>query len=838
MKLFFKALTIVLFSIFSIHIAAHAQKPASTGSKPGNGKSGANGGGQPIGVISGALHDQNTKEHVEYGNVLLYRVKDSTMLTGTITDSKGRFSFTSIMPGRYYLKISFIGYEDKLVQNLAITQQIINIKLDDIYINPKSSTLAAVEIKAEKSLITNNLDKKVITVDKNMALSGGSAADIMENVPSVAVDAEGNVSLRGNQNITLLIDGKPASQAGISSSDILNQLPASAIESIEVITNPSVRYDPDGTSGIINIVLKKKALQGFNGQISGTAGTHDKYNGSLNLNYRHEKFNVFASADARYNHNISNSESVRTSNFDEIVNVLNQSSFGSRDHNSLNFNAGVDYFIDSRNNVTLSAQRRNMDFGQDGDMTSKNYFGTDSLLRFFNRVSESERSIRSNGITASYKHTFAEKGREFTQDVIYNDNQMNSDQLNTQRDYDVADQILMPIIATQKQNNLATNKNTFITIQGNYIHPFSSGARLEAGYKATMRDLAMTYDYKNYNFQTQDWEDQPLLKNYYDYKEQIYALYGIYSNSWKKFKYQAGLRFEQVLSNSKVEQTSLDFSNNYPSFYPSLHTQYDLGKGRELQLSYSRRVDRPSPREMNPYVDYSDSLNIRKGNPELRPEYTNSLELGFLKYWEKSSFNASLFYRNTTDEVEDIRILDVTTGVSTSMPQNINKSNSSGVELVSTVNPYQWLRLMGTLSAYRAVVSDVPEYNIPGVDKLAWSARLNSTFNYSKSGSFQLIANYMSPTNTVQVKNDGNFGVDASLRHDFFKNKLTLTARVTDIFNTRTFNSTNTGTNYITVNKRYMDSRVFYAGFQLRINNYSKKAEKERTNGEGQDMDF
>lgn len=836
MNLNFRKTTLFLFCCFFITLFTVAQKPTANAAKASGKGAGMNGGGQPIGVISGALHDEVTKEHVEYGNVLLYKVKDSTMITGTITDSKGRFTFTSLLPGRYYLKISFIGYEDKFIQEIAITQQIIDNKLGNIYINPKASLLGSVEITAEKSLITNNLDKKIITVDKNMALSGGSAADIMENVPSVSVDAEGNVSLRGNQNITLLIDGKPASQAGISSSDILNQLPASAIESIEVITNPSVRYDPDGTSGIINIVLKKKALQGLNGQISGTAGTNEKYNGSFNINYRHEKFNLFASVDARYNHNISNSESTRTSEFGEIVNVLKQNSLGSRDHNSLNFNTGIDYFIDTRNNVTLSFQRRNMAFVQDGNMTYKNYFGTDSLLRYFDRQSESTRSIHSNSVTASYKHTFAEKGREFTQDIIFNDNQMNSDQLNTQQDYDLVN--FTKIGDAQMQNNVSVNDNTFITVQGNYIHPFAGGARLEAGYKATMRALAMTYDYNNYNFLSGEWESQPLLKNYYDYKEQIYAVYGIYSNSWKKFKYQAGLRFEQVLSNSKVEQTGLDFSNNYPSFYPSFHTEYDLAKGRQIQLSYSRRVNRPSPREMNPYVDYSDSLNIRKGNPELNPEYTNSLELGFLKYWEKSSFTATAFYRNTTDEVEDIRILDVTTGVSTSMPQNINKSSSSGLEFVSTVNPYQWLRLMGTMSAYRAIVSSIPEYNIPGVDKLAWSARLNSTVTYSKSGSFQLIANYMSPTNTVQVKNDGNFSMDASLRHDLFKNKLTLTARVTDIFDTRRFNSTITGNNYVTVSKRYFDSRVFYAGFQLRINNYSKKAEKDRLNGDGQDMDF
>jgi len=821
--------------IFIILLISYVLTAQTQNSQRGQGaKAGGNAAAQGYGVISGALHDEATKEHVEYGNILLFKAKDSTMITGTITDAKGKFLFSNVVADKYYIKASFIGYEDKFYPDITISQRNADIKMGDLFIKPKMSGLEEVEIIAEKSLITNNLDKKIITVDKTMSLSGGTATDIMENVPSVAIDAEGNVSMRGNSNITLLIDGKPASQAGISSSDILNQLPASAIESIEIITNPSVRYDPDGTSGIINIVLKKKALQGFNGQISGTVGTNEKYNGSLNLNYRTNKINLFVGADGRYNLTETSSESERTSSYSDFTTVLRQTQEGESFRKSMNFNGGIDYFIDTRNNITLSVQKRDMSYGQEGLMANKNYYGTDSLLDSYNRYTDSQRSIQSLGYTLSYKHTFAEKGREFTQDLMFYNNEMNNDQLIDQQNFDPVTNNEIGLL--QLQHNYATNKNYFFTAQGNYIHPFARGARIETGYKVSVRDLGMDYDYTTYNHSTEEWDEQILLKNHYDYKEQIYAVYGIYGATWKKLRYQAGLRYEQVYNKSKVEQTGLSYSNPYYNFFPSLHTQYDLGKNRELQLSYSRRVDRPSPRELNPYIDYSDSLNIRQGNPALQPEYTNSLELGILKYWDKTSLTSNVFFRNTTGLIEDITMLD-TTGISYTTPQNINNSKSFGIEFVASANPYKWLRINGNMSFYEYQVSDVPEYQIPATESFTWSGRLNATFMYSKDGSFQLIGNYMSPTSSLQSARESNYNIDASLRHDFFKSKLTVSLRITDIFNTRNFNSVTTGTNYKTTNNRYMESRVLYAGIQLKLNNYSKKSEKNG-NGEMQDEGY
>lgn len=287
---------------------------------------------------------------------------------------------------------------------------------------------------------------------------------------------------------------------------------------------------------------------------------------------------------------------------------------------------------------------------------------------------------------------------------------MNNDQLINHQDYDVQtyDASGLP----EKQLNNALNKNYFFTAQGNYIHPMVSGARIEAGYKYSLRDMGMNYDYSNYDNETNVYVPNINLKNHYDFKEQIAALYGIYSNTCKKLKYQGGIRYEQVYSDSKVEQTNKTYNNTYHIFYPSLHTQYDLGKVRELQFSYSRRVDRPSPRHMNPYVDYSDSLNISQGNPDLKPEYTNSLELGVLKYWDKYSLTSTAFFRNTSALVEDITRID-STGVTYSMPQNISNSKSYGFEFVASANPYKWLRLNGNLSFYQYWVSALPEQFIP-----------------------------------------------------------------------------------------------------------------------------
>jgi len=806
-----------------------------TNAQPSGGKAATIGGSGPkegFGIITGILHDAATNDHVEYGSVVLFRSSDSTMVTGALSDTKGKFLIEKIKPGKYYIRVQFIGYDNKIIPNVNVSNQSADIKLGDIIIQPSSSSLSGVVITSQKALITNNLDKKVITVDKNMAIGGGTGVDIMENVPSVSVDADGNVSLRGNPNITLLIDGKPSSQTGISTSDVLNQIPANAIESVEVITNPSVRYDPDGTTGIINIVLKKKALQGFNGIISGNAGTGDKYNGNLNLNYRRDKFNVFIGADGRLNHMKTSGESTRTTTYTDATEVLKQSSSGSMDRNMYSLSGGIDYFIDTRNNVTFSVVNRNMSFNSTGTTLNSNYNGSDSLLRYFDRQNTGTRSVNSFDYTLSYKHLFPQKGREYTNDIIYSSNHMDNGADINQQDYLAlgSEPIGNPFI----QKNTAINANKSLTVQGNYIYPMDKNGRIEAGYKAALRDMSMDYNYSN--FTDSGWVNQKNLKNQYDYFDQLYAVYGIYGNSIGKLKYQAGLRFEQVWTKSKVFQNDTNYNSSYSQFYPSLHIQYDLGKERELQLSYSRRVQRPSPRELNPYVDYSDSLNIETGNPALKPEFATSLELGVQKYWKTSSLTTSVFYNRTKDVVEDITRMQAN-GVTITMPMNINTSTKYGMELLGTISPQKWVKVNANVSFFQDIMSDLPEQNIEGSKLFSWNSRLNLSFFPWKNGSFQLIGNYNAPTRSIQEYHKEQYYADASFRQDFLKNKLSLSLRLTDIFNTRTFYETTSGNGFTTESQRYRESRVFYVGLQMQINNYNKKLSKDNSNGDNGEQD-
>lgn len=350
----------------------------------------------------------------------------------------------------------------------------------------------------------------------------------------------------------------------------------------------------------------------------------------------------------------------------------------------------------------------------------------------------------------------------------------------------------------------------------------------------------MNFDY--FNFQPSDgkWVSVPSQMNQYNFDEQIYAAYGIYANSWKKFRYQAGLRVEQVYTQSIIAQTDIladtTFSNQYTSLYPSFHTQYDIGNKKEIQLSYSRRVRRISPRDLNPFIDYSDSLNLRTGNPNLKPEFTNSFELGLLQYFKTNSITTTLFYRYTNDEVEDISTM-LSDGVTTlTRPVNVSKETNYGLEIVGTANPSKWLRANANLSFYRALMTEMPEFGLEGSDRFSWSARLNLAFTPWKNGSLQLIGNYESPRRSVQEYDKERYFADISIRQDLLNNKLAVSLRLTDIFNTRSWDEIVYGNGFTIDQRRTFESRVLYLGIQYQINNFKRKNNKG--NGSNEEMEF
>jgi len=725
-----------------------------------------------------------------------------------------------------------MGYSPKTIKNIAVESSQLN--LGRIELDPEAVNLDEVIVSAEKEMISYNLDKKVISVDKNISSTGGTALDVMQNIPSVSVDANGTVNLRGNSNLTILIDGKPSSLAGISGSDALTQIPASSISSVELVTNPSAKYDPDGTAGIINIVLKKQTQSGMNGIVSLNAGTGDKYNSSLNFNWKNPGINFFASYDGNLNNFQYSGISIRSSNINSGLSTLDQNSDGSNKFMMQNVNLGSDILFDEYNTITLNFRVRSGDFNSKSGMLNNNY-DADILTKKFDRLSDSKRNFDSYNYNLSYRKTFDIKSQELTADILYSDSKMAAKSDIEQNYYDniMTDDILSTILQRSNSNN--TNK--MWVIQSNYVHPYESLGRLETGFKSSIKHTTMHNDY--YDFVNSSWNNNLLSQNYFDYKEQIHGGYLIYTNKLADFNYQFGLRAEQVLINGNLINRNEKFDNNYFSLYPTIHFGYNLSKFDEIQLSYSRRVDRPSNRQLNPFTDFSDSLNIFSGNPKLKPQYINSYELGYSTLIGKTSLTSTLFYKETNDLISTISTLQ-SNGITTSTYKNIAQSNSYGLELIGSTTLSSWWKLNANLSFFNISIKDNSSFGIDQ-NSNSWTAKINSNMTLWEGIQLQLIGNYSSPSVlimsggfmgtsvTAQTKMKEQYFLDAALRKEFMQGKLALTLRVTDIFNTRNFNSTTSGLNFDTISNRKNDSRIAYLGISYRLGGLTQKQEKPKS---------
>lgn len=814
MKMEIKLLVIILFTVMGF-IKAQDYKTGSV--NPINGK------------ISGYLFDEQTGSPIEYGNIAVFSLKDSSLITGTVSNKTGFFEIDNLKSGKYYCKASFIGYESNIINNIMITPKSIDVDLGKITLSQKSITMGQVEVSGQKEMYTYNIEKKVINVDKMLTSVGGTAVDILQNIPSVNVDADGTVSLRGNTNLTILVDGKPNGMTAVSPEDALEQIPASAIESIELVTNPSAKYDPEGTGGIINIILKKNVTTGFNGMVSANAGTRDKYTGSLNLNYRINGFNFFGSLDRRSNYSTNVSSTQRISS-----QLLDQNSYGTGQRGGSSINSGFDYYINDYNTITLSFQRRSFGGNSISNLQSQQYPFDESYFDSFYRNSNSTREMNSNNYSFNYKKTFEEKQREFTADFSYSANKMDANSIIDQINTDM----------TKQTKTISHNENYQYEGAINYVHPFSKYSKLELGGEIDSRNPIMHFNYLNL-FDYGTIEDLN-KRNYFNYKLQTYAVYATYNDElFDGFAYQLALRAEQANTKSTSELTGYSYENNYFSLYPSVHLSYQPSQIQEIQFSYSRRVDRPSNRQLNPFVDYSDSLNISYGNPYLKPQYINSYEISYGLYLGKTSLTTSLFVKNTNDVISSYSTLG-DDGINRTTYENIAKSTSYGMEFIGMQPISSWWRLNANLSVYKYTFenngTDISVY-----DNYSWSAKLNNSFSLGYDIQMQLMLNYNSPSVAVssgwggnavnsQTKLDAVYFADLAVKKDFMDGNLSIMFRISDIFNTRKYNSTVDGFNFVTTNSRTNDSRNIFLGISYRLNMGKVKEREPKPFNEGDDF--
>ncbi len=784
------------------------------------------------GTVTGTLQDGESGAPVGFANVVLLSAQDSSLITGATTSENGRFNLQRVPTGTYILRASMVGFPTRFVPNIAVTPENPAVNVGAVSIRGTATRLGEVEVVSERQLVEFDLDKKVVNVEQDIAAQSGSVAEVLQNVPSVTVDTEGNVSMRGSSNVTILVDGKRTALAEVG----LDQIPASMIESIELITNPSSKYDPEGTSGIINIILKKDRAPGFNGVATVNVGTYENYNSSINLNYHYRKWDFSTGYDfrRRFSPGVSNSFRTNYPGTDSTT-FLDQSSSRHGVDLSHNVRFGAEYAINAKNAVSASVLYRTSEEEDFNEIAYRGLDGNRNLDSLATRSTVGTEKDHVIDLNLGYRRTFDRKGQELTADVTY--------YLHTEKETgDFTQRTLLQGGAPLQtlpllQNTDADNNRSRLLVQSDYVHPISENSSVEAGFRSSLQRMGNDSRFFNTIPESGTRQLNTTASNNFVYDEHIHAVYGNYSNKLKNLSFQVGLRAEQTYTTSDQRTQQLVFNNKYFSLFPSLFLTQELANDNTVQFSYSRRINRPNAWNLNPFIDYTDPVNIRAGNPLLLPEYINSAELGHLKYWGNSSFNSTVFYRRINDQIQRFRTFEQ--GVTYTSFINLSNSSSYGVEFVGTHNPYKWWRMNASVSGFRVELNDTQGDTELSNNQLSWNAKYNSTFTVWNDLAIQVSANYRSPMVDIQGRMEQIFSADLGMKKDVLNKRGTVSLRVTDIFNTRQFDFSSFGPGFDLVSQNKRQTRFVFLGFTFRINSNEREEPGEREGDQsGQGDDF
>lgn len=752
-------------------------------------------------TVSGKVIEKKTAAELEFATVTFINSLDGKSTAGSITDNKGNFSL-KITPGKYTVKAEFIGLESSTIENFDLQndQTLPTFLLDEI-----PTQLETVEIQAEKTTIEHKLDKKVFNVGNDLVSKGGNATDILNNVPSVSVNYNGVVSLRGNTGVRILINGKPSV---LTANNGLEQIPAENIEKVEVITNPSSKYDSEGTAGIINIVLKKNKNKGFGSSVQVTTGIPDNHALGYNVNYKNKKINIFS--DLRYRYiNFPGNESTSRAIYDGNVidSYLNGTVDRDRTNRTFTTYFGGDYYFNDKNMLTLSYFYRNNTSRSTVDYAF-NYLDENRNPERIAKAKETYKEPQTaNQIELNYIKTFAKEGQKFTINLQY-------DFWNDDENESIAEQEVFPValsVRALKSRNIESSKD--FLFQSDYSLPINEKSKIEFGIKGEIRRI--NSDYKAYDNNV----IVDSLNNVLHYDERIIGAYVQYGSSIKKLNYLLGLRIEDsnTGSNDRINQFNID--KKYTDLFPTAHFTYEINEVFNLQLSYSRRISRPGFWQLNPFGGIADRRNIRIGNPDLDPVYTNSYELGTLIKWGKVVINPSLYHQYSRNIFEDIRF---TNSDGFLVEQAINSGTESrlGAEISFTYSPIKWLTLTGEMNYYTFEQKGI--FNISDKNFISkQSTRIKfSTWN------FQTNLNYFGPTSSGQYNSKSQYWVDFGMGKDIWKEKASVTLKVDNIFDSRITKGLVRGNDYtLDYNFRNAGPRV-YATFTYRLNR--KKSDRDR----------
>ena len=766
-------LLLLILSVFSLQFTALSQPGKGTGD----------------GIVSGKILDKSKDTPLEYVSFRLFSVKDSSIVAGIFTDVGGKFTLENLPLGNFYAKISFTGYAPLIMNDIKISSVMKVVNLGTIKMElGDSKMLQEVKIVGEIDLLKIGIDKKVYNVGEDLSVKGGTANDVLNNIPSVQVDQEGKISLRGDGGVTILIDGRPSSLSGTSGKSLLDALPAGSIERIEIVTNPSAKYDPDGTSGIINIVLKKNKLKGFNGLVNGTLGSGDltggnSFEGGVSLSYRNSKFNTFGSYAGRYTEGYRNNYSDLTQTFTDGSSFrILQERIGTDLNAGHTIRLGSDFYLKARHLLGISSTASIGQRDRTGSQWNSSYDGSGTQLALWNRYSSDPSQQQNLDVNVNYKYDLKEdRGTlimDFNESLGKDDIQGYYDQ-----NYYTNDTILLGAQPIQQQL-FNKERNNVTTGQVDFTYTFPKiKARIETGTKAILRHQSVDTYSESYDTLQNLYMHDTISDFQYQYDEKIFSVYGIFGQQLGKFKYQAGIRLEKAYQIPDLISDSIRIVNDYFNYFPSAHIRYSLTEKSEISLSYSKRITRAAAADLNPFTSYADPYNLRRGNPYLQPEFIDSYDLGYSNEIKKVTFTVSLYYRHNTHIISRIKeFYDDNTSAMTFI--NLDASHNFGSEAVVIVKPNKWWR--NTLSAnanYFQFVDDnaTANWNVNGI---SWSAKYSGAVDFwKKTATVQLNVNYNSPRNSVQGRVQRKGPVDLSFEKTFKDGKWSLGCRVTDIFN-------------------------------------------------------
>ena len=789
-------------------------------------------------IVTGNIVEEGTNLALEYATIAFIN-QSGDIVNGGISDTKGNYSIT-VPAGVYIIQFEFISYKTKSLTDRSLFK---NTKLPPVSLAIDSESLDEVLIRAETTEVQIRLDKKIYNIGKDLTTSGANVGEALNNIPSVTVDIEGAISLRGNENVRVLINGKPSAIAGFGSTDALRQLPADAIERVEVITSPSARYDAEGTAGILNIILRKEKTLGLNGSFTANYGFPLQSGLTTNFNLRTDKFNIFNTSGIRYQKSPGNATYENRYFSPSVQNpMLREDRVYDRLNEGFNTNLGVEYFITDASSITAIGFFRT---GKNKTVTTNNtseFTAANDLALTTVRTETETEDDKSYQFSLNYVNNFNEKGHKLTVDFQYENGAETEQSL-------IGEVMTFP-------NNLRLSSEDIINkedqeeylVQADYVLPLGENAQFEAGYRGTFEESTTDYVLFQEVGTSGAFVRNDSLSNIFTYNENVNAVYSQYGNKFGNFSFLLGLRLENTELKGKVDaenlittegtEINLNFDKNYVGLFPTVNLIYELAKDEDITLGYNRRINRPRSWYINPFPSRSSEANVFQGNPDLNPAFASAFDLGYLKRWgRKITLSTSVYYQYETDSFERVQ---EDTGLSTqngvpiirTIPINLSTNSRYGFEAGLLYNPKKWLRFNGSFNFFKFVTEGTFNNVDYGNEDTSWFARGSVKITLPGNVDWQTNGSYRGPRNNSQTTSQGIFSLNLALSKDIMDDNGTLAFNVSDLLNSRKRKSF-TETDTFTSNSEFQwRERQFRLTFTYRFNE-KKKSERFDSNGGG-----